>query len=229
MTHRAAPLLVAFLTCACASQPPPVDPPPLDDLIDDGTARVSIGGIVLPRMPPDVGRTIRTSTRVAPREPGALHADAAAPRGRGLGGGGVGRSGALRLDAAARGGGRRRAAPRWRRRAWAGARRAWWPRRSSASPTRASRSICAASPRRDVFAGDPDRSRAFQEALHRATATLWQRALDAFGSCASAAGAAPAHSLDQWREFCDDEIESASAMLPEQEGAGRDDDEPDED
>lgn len=66
-----------------------------------------------------------------------------------------------------------------------------------------------------VFASDAARSRAFQDALHGATGPLWQRALDAFGSCSSAAAAAPAHSLEAWRRFCDDESESASAMLPE--------------
>ena len=69
----------------------------------------------------------------------------------------------------------------------------------------------------EVFASDAERSRAFQAALHGATGPLWQRALDAFGSCASAAAAAPAHSLASWREFCDGEGRSAAAMLPDAE------------
>ncbi len=229
MTHRAAPLLVAFLACACASQPPPVDPPPLDELIDDGEARVSIGGIVLPRMPPDV-------------EPDDPDLDEGWRRA----------SQALSMPTP-----RPPAGEVWEVEEWADQELSAWMRRRAEAVGAAQRaleearmgrreaSVVASAilglaysrfaldlrgiPTPDVFAGDPERSRAFQEALHRATATLWQRALDAFGSCASAAGAAPAHSLDQWREFCDDEIESASAMLPEQEGAGRDGEEPDED
>ncbi len=70
-------------------------------------------------------------------------------------------------------------------------------------------------PTPEVFA-DRESSRAFQSELHDLANPLWQRAMDAFGSCSSTAGAEPAHSLDQWREFCDGEIRAASAMLPEQ-------------
>lgn len=228
MTHRAALLPVAFLLCACASQPPPVEPPPLDRLIDDGEARVSIGGIVLPRMPPDV-------------EPDDPDLDDGWRRA----------SQALSMPTP-----RPPAGEAWEVEEWADQElSAWMQRRAEAIGAaqraleearmgRREASVVASAilglaysrfaldlrgiPTPDVFAGDHDRSRAFQEALHRATATLWQRALDAFGSCASAAAAAPAHSLDQWREFCDDEIASASAMLPDRPRA-RDEGESDDD
>lgn len=67
----------------------------------------------------------------------------------------------------------------------------------------------------EVFASDPERARAFQQALENAAGPLWQRAVDAFGSCASTAAEAPAYSLAAWRTFCDREGESAAAMLPD--------------
>ena len=65
-----------------------------------------------------------------------------------------------------------------------------------------------------AFARSDERARAYREALEEAAQPLWLRALDAFGSCASVAGAQPAHSLDRWRERCDREGREASAMLP---------------
>lgn len=73
-----------------------------------------------------------------------------------------------------------------------------------------------------AFAGDERRSRAYREALEVAAQPLWQRALDAFGSCAAVAGSQPAHALGRWREHCDREAREASAMLP---GADEGDDE----
>lgn len=77
----------------------------------------------------------------------------------------------------------------------------------------------------EAFADRADRANAFRAAMETAAEPLWQRALDAFGSCASVAGHQPAHSLDQWRERCDAEIRDVSAMLPD----AAEDDEPDED
>lgn len=68
-------------------------------------------------------------------------------------------------------------------------------------------------PTPSVFEDDPVRAAAFRSALDAAAAPLWQRALDAYGSCSSVAGAAPAHSLSRWRERCDREIRSVSAMI----------------
>jgi len=213
---RAAALLVV-LAFGCGAQPPPMAPPPLDD--DDGP-RPSIAGIVLPALPLDVEvddveleegwrRTALALSMPTPRPPrGEL----------------------------------------WEVEAWADEELTGWMHRraeavgaaqralESARMGRAEVSVVASAilglaysrfaldlrgiPVPDVFASDADRSRAFQAALHGATGPLWQRALDAFGSCASAAAAAPAHSLASWREFCDDESRSAAAMLP---NAERDD------
>ncbi|HEY8431680.1 MAG TPA: hypothetical protein VIL20_25040 [Sandaracinaceae bacterium] len=219
MSPRALTLLAVSIA-ACASRPPPVDPPPLDELLADDETRASIAGIVLPRMPPDVEpddpdleegwrRAAQALSMPTPRPP---HGEA------------------------------------WEVEEWADQELASWMRRRAEAVGAAQRaleqarmgrreaSVVASAilglaysrfaldlrgiPTPEVFARDPERARAFQEALRRATAPLWQRALDAFGSCSSTAGAAPAHSLDQWREFCDEEIESAAAMLPDD---GRDD------
>lgn len=66
-----------------------------------------------------------------------------------------------------------------------------------------------------VFADDEDRAREYREALEAAAWPVWQRALDAFGSCAAVAAEQPAHSLARWRERCDQEAREASAMLPD--------------
>lgn len=229
VTHRAALLLAVLSATACASQPPPVEPPPLDELLDDDEARVSIGGIVLPRMPLDVEpddpeldegwrRTSQALSMPTPRPP---------------------------------------AGEVWEVEEWADQELTGWMQRRAEAVGAAQRaleearmgrreaSVVASAilglaysrfaldlrgiPTPEVFARDGDRARAFQDALRNATQPLWQRAIDAFGSCSVAAGSAPAHSLDQWREFCDDEIESASAMLPDTGREGDEDEEDDED
>ncbi len=213
------------MVTGCASQPPPVEPPPLDELIEDDGARTSIGGIVLPRMPLDV----------EPDDPDLEEGWRRA-------------SLALSMPTP-----RPPAGEAWEVEEWADQELASWMQRRAEAVGLAQRaleearmgrreaSVVASAilglaysrfaldlrgiPTPEVFARDPERARLFQEALRRATQPLWQRALDAFGSCSSAAGAAPAHSLDQWREFCDDEIESASAMLPAEHDEDDEDDE----
>jgi len=68
-----------------------------------------------------------------------------------------------------------------------------------------------------AFAGSPERAQELRAALERAAGPVWLRALDAYGSCSSVAGAQPAHSLDRWREACDREIQGVLPMLPEEE------------
>ena len=57
--------------------------------------------------------------------------------------------------------------------------------------------------------------KAFRAAMEQAAQPLWLRALDAFGSCASVASAAPAHSLARWRERCDAELRAVEPLLPD--------------
>lgn len=79
-------------------------------------------------------------------------------------------------------------------------------------------------PTPEVF-GDGERARAFRAAMEEAAGPLWLRALDAYGSCSSVAGAAPAHSLARWREACDHEIRAVSRMLPDEPEPEDEDDE----
>ncbi|MCB9596469.1 MAG: hypothetical protein H6719_27345 [Sandaracinaceae bacterium] len=76
----------------------------------------------------------------------------------------------------------------------------------------------------EVFRDDPERATAYRTAMEAAARPLWERALDAFGSCASVATRAPAHSLDQFRRRCDREGREAAAMLPDRPDADDDDD-----
>ena len=99
----------------------------------------------------------------------------------------------------------------------------WSRPRSSGSPIRAFALDLRGIPTPEAFGESEERARAFQAALENASLPLWQRALDAFGSCSSVAGSEPAHSLDQWREFCDTEIRNAQAMLPSDEDEEDDD------
>ena len=218
MPRRLAALLLvtfALVTSAlgCGGRPPPVAPPPLDD--DDDAPRASIAGIVLPPLPLDVeidDVAIEEGWRRA--ELALSMPTPRPPRGE-----------------------------LWEVEAWADEELTGWMHRRAEAVGAAQRALETARmgrpdisvvasailglaysrfaldlrgiPVPEVFASDAERSRAFQAALHGATTPLWQRALDAFGSCASAAAAAPAHSLASWREFCDDEGQSAAAMLPD--------------
>jgi hypothetical protein len=206
-------LVLAILLGGCGG-PPPVAPSSYDDLDLDDERRLSIGGIVLPRMPLDVApddpelevgwdRASQALSMPTPRAP-------------------VGED--------------------WEIEAWADEELAGWMTRRAESIGQAQRalenarqgdaehSVVASAilglaysrfaldlrgiPTPDAFARSEERARAFQEALRGASLRLWQRALDAFGSCSSVASGEPAHSLDQWREFCDVEIRNAQAMLP---------------
>jgi hypothetical protein len=207
------------VACACAgARPPPVDPPPLDD--DDET-RPSIAGIVLPALPVDVEVDDPALEEGWRRASVALSMPTPRPP----------------------------AGELWEIEAWVDQElREWMHRRAEAvgaaqhalEPARMGRpelSVVASAilglaysrfaldlrgiPTPAVFASNPERARAFQDALHGATGPLWQRALDAFGSCSSAAADAPAHSLSEWREFCDEESASAAAMLPERAASDR--------
>jgi hypothetical protein len=57
---------------------------------------------------------------------------------------------------------------------------------------------------------------AFDDALARLARPLAQRAIDAYGSCASIAAGAPAYSLSRWRTHCDEAAEALTAAA----GAG---------
>lgn len=213
MLHAGCALAALALT-ACGGRPPPIDPPPYEDLLDED-ARTSIGGVVLPRMPLDVEpddpeleegwrRASLALSMPTPRPPSGDLAEVETWADEEL-------SGWIHRRAEAVG-----AAQHALDRARMGR-----PELSVVASTVLGLAYSRFAldlrgiPTPEVFAADPDRARAFQDALRNATGPLWQRALDAFGSCSSAAGAAPAHSLEQWREFCDSEIESAAAMLPD--------------
>jgi hypothetical protein len=224
--RRVLPFVVLALT-ACAGRPPPVAPPPLDDP-EDEEERANIAGIVLPRLPLDVAiddpelepgwqRTIQALSMPTPRPP---------------------------------------AGEAWEVEEWVDEELTGWMRRRAESiaaaqralePARMGRpevSVVASAllglaysrfaldlrgiPTPEVFASDAERSEAFQAALRSATQPLWRRALDAFGSCSSVAAGAPAYTLDRWRQYCDAEIESVSAMLPApaREEPGREEDRP---
>lgn len=212
MPSRLAALFVV-LACGCGgARPPPMAPPPLDD--EDGP-RPSIAGIVLPPLPLDVAVDDRELEEGWRRASVALSMPTPRPP-----------HGEL-----------------WEVEAWADDELTSWIHRRAEAVGAAQRALESARmgrlevsvvasailglaysrfaldlrgiPVPDVFASDPERARAFQDALHGATSPLWQRALDAFGSCASAAAAAPAYSLAPWRAFCDEESRSAAAMLPE--------------
>ena len=64
----------------------------------------------------------------------------------------------------------------------------------------------------DAFRSDEERMEAFQLAMRNAARPLWRRAVDAFGSCASAANEAPIHALAAWRQFCDTQLEQAQVF-----------------
>lgn len=68
-------------------------------------------------------------------------------------------------------------------------------------------------PSPEAFARSAEGEAAYRRALERAASPLWRRALDAFGSCASVAAGAPAHSLDRWRRFCDDAVARIDDVL----------------
>ena len=205
-------LLASLVGCG-GGRPPPAEPPPLD-LEEDERPRVRIGGVELPRMPydvePDDGELetgwARTAESLLMRTPTPPSGDE------------------IEIDA------------------WASAELAAWLDRRGRSVAAAQRALETARGGRpehsvvasmllglaysrfalDVrgiatptaFSGDPDRTAAFRAALEQAAAPLWQRALDAFGSCASVARDQPAHSLAQWRERCDAEARIAEQMLP---------------
>ncbi len=216
MARTSRMLVIAVLALSsCGGRPPPVDPPAYEELLGDEDEHASIAGIVLPRMPLDVEpddpeleqgwqRASQALSMPTPRPPSGDAEEVELWADEEL-------SGWMQRRAEAIG-----AAQHALERARMG-------RREVSVVASAVLGLAYSRfaldlrgiPTPVVFAADADRSRAFQDALRSATGPLWQRALDAFGSCASAAGTAPAHSLDQWREFCDGEMESAAAMLPD--------------
>lgn len=214
MTRPSIALTLPLLLACGGGRPPPMAPPPLDD--DEAeAAEVTVAGIALPRMPLEVtpetepladgwAASVAALTMPTPRPPTGED---------------------------------------WEVESWAdGPFRDWMERRTDAVQD-AQRALREAreGPREQsvvasmllglvysrfaldlrgievpaVFAGDSVRAEAFRNALSSAAHPLWLRALDAFGSCSSVAGAAPAHSLDRWRERCDAEIRFVSAMLPD--------------
>lgn len=80
-----------------------------------------------------------------------------------------------------------------------------------------------------AFLDTDERAAQFRSALEDAAAPLWLRAIDAYGSCSSVAGAQPAHSLDRWREACDAEIRSVNRMLDHADPDADDEDEEEDD
>lgn len=213
---------LALLMLACGGAAAPVEEPPIDpaDLEDDGA---SIAGIDLPNLPVDVELDDGVLGEGVLRATDALSMPTPRPP--------VGEA--------------------WEVEAWADEElTAWLGRRAEAAAqaqralegARAadlSHSVIASAilglvysrfaldlrgiPVPEIFARSPERTRAFREALVTAGAPLWRRALDAFGSCANAAGAAPAYSLAAWRSFCDDEIREIEAIVPRDGEDGEDD------
>lgn len=211
--RRSLGLVLLAALSACGGRPPPVAPPPLDEP-DDEEERVAVAGIPLPRLPLDVAIDDRELEEGWQRTAQALSMPTPRPP----------------------------AGETWEVEQWADEELAAWMRRRAEAigaaqralePARMGRpevSVVASTllgllysrfaldlrgiPTPEVFAGDPERAAAFRAALRAAAQPLWQRALDAFGSCASVAASAPAHSLSRWREHCDAELESVSVMLP---------------
>lgn len=225
MRRSPAGLIVVTLLACGGGRPPPTPPPALDD--ESGEEGPRIAGVALPRLPIDVSpedaplaegweRTARALTMPTPRPP-------------------IGEA--------------------WEVETWADEELADWMRRRAEAISSAQRALSTAregAPRYSVvashllglaytrfamelrgiptpvaFAEDEGRTRAFRDALEAAAGPLWLRALDAYGSCSSVAGAQPAHSLDRWREACDREIRVVSRMLPDDDH-DEDDDESDD-
>ena len=223
-SRRAWPLGLAAVALACG-RPPPVAAPPLDpeelELDADGT---SIAGIPLPRLPLDVepedlgegwDRTVAALLMPAPRPPEGAGYEVEAWASEQL--------------------------PAWmerRARAIGLAQRALEESRGGPAPESvvASTLLGLAYTRfaldlrgletPDAFAASAERRAAFRAALETAARPLWERAVDAFGSCSHVAASAPAHTLARWREHCDAELRAAAAMMP---GMDDDDDDDDED
>lgn len=204
--------LWAVLGCG-GGRPPPTPPPTLDEA--NAPPEAAIAGIPLPRMP----------VEVSPEDPALAPGWAATEV-------------ALTMSTPTPPGGET-----WEVEAWADDELArWMQRRAEAvasaqealEPARTAQpgySVVASMllglaysrfaldlrgiPVPPVFRDDPERTRAFLDAMQAAAHPLWQRALDAFGSCASTATEAPAHTLAQWRERCDAESRHAAEMLPD--------------
>lgn len=214
MAQRSIALSAALLIACGGGRPPPMAPPALDD--DEAEAAdVTVAGIALPRMPLEVTPESEPLADGWSAAVAAITMPTPVPP--------VGDD--------------------WEVESWAdGPFRDWMERRTDAVQD-AQRALRAAreGPREQsvvasmllglvysrfaldlrgiqvpaVFADDPVRAEAFRNALSTAAHPLWLRALDAFGSCSSVAGGAPAHSLDRWRERCDAEIRFVSEMLPD--------------
>ena len=211
--RRRLPLLALWLV-ACGGRPPPTPPPPPAPA--EGEAdEVAIAGIPLPRMP----------VEVSPEDPELAPGWAATET-------------ALTMPTPAPPGGEA-----WEVEAWADGELAGWMRRKAEAVAAAQRALEPARaaepaytavaslllglaysrfaldlrgiPVPRAFRDDPVRAEAFRNALVSAAGPLWQRALDAFGSCASVAAGAPAHSLAHWRERCDAEGRAVAEMLPD--------------
>ncbi|HJL19372.1 MAG TPA: hypothetical protein RMH99_27145 [Sandaracinaceae bacterium LLY-WYZ-13_1] len=207
-------LVSGMLLLACGGRPPPTPPPPLEG-DDESPGEVHIAGIALPRMP----------VEVAPDDP-ELEPGWAATRA------------ALTMATPTP-----PAGDEWEVETWADGALASWMRRRAEAVAEAQTALEPARhaepeygvvasmllglaysrfaldlhgmPVPRVFEGDRERTDAFRQAMRDAARPLWLRALDAFGSCARTAAEGPAHSLAHWRERCDAEIRSVSAMLPD--------------
>lgn len=207
--------LIALLLVACGGRPPPTPPPPLEDLDELEEGEVTIAGIPLPRMP----------FEVSPDDPELAPGWAATEA-------------ALTMPTPVP-----PAGEAWEVESWADGELTEWMRRRAEAVAAAQRALEPAReaepeygvvaslllglaysrfamdlrgiPVPPVFRDDPVRAEAFRNALRTAAEPLWLRALDAFGSCASLAGGAPAHSLAHWRERCDAEGRAVAEMLPE--------------
>jgi hypothetical protein len=61
---------------------------------------------------------------------------------------------------------------------------------------------------RAIDAHEGERVR-YRNAFLRTAAPLWERAIDAFGACASATARATDRTLERWQRFCDEHLEAA--------------------
>lgn len=208
-------MMVAVLS-ACGGRPPPTPPPSLaDELAEDGEGEVRIAGIPLPRLPLEVSPSDPALAAGWDRAEAALTMPSPRPP----------------------------TGEAWEVESWADEELGGWMRRRAeiiGAAQRALEPARAGRPEHSVvasfllglaysrfaldlrgietphaFAEDPERVRAFRAAMEQAAQPLWLRALDAFGSCASVASAAPAHSLARWRERCDAELRTVEPLLPD--------------
>ncbi|MBX3269594.1 MAG: hypothetical protein KF729_05005 [Sandaracinaceae bacterium] len=211
MRRLALALTLALAASACGTRPPLAPPPDVSEEV--GAAPPRIAGIELPRLPIDV----------TPEDPALREGWSLATQ-------------ALTMSAP-----RPPAGEPWEIETWADDALADWMRRRAEIIAAAQRALEGARQGRpdhsvvastllglayarfamdlrgletpETFRDDPERASAYRAAMESAARPLWQRALDAFGSCASVANGEPAHGLGRWRERCDREGREASSML----------------